>query len=261
MVTRRLAAASLLLGLGLSCSREVVVQPTALFVVVDADPGVRMRAGVVQVVVRRVRAVGVTELSRNNFQVGGNAWPLTFVVRASDPSAALEIYAEAFPMPSMQGASPPVSVARALTTYEANSTRVIPLMLWGGCMPDSCMATQTCQRTITAMSATAGDCQSAIVMPTQVYDSSGTRYVDCAPTGYRVGNECRNFGPPPPDGGGMGDAATMDVPAVDAPASADAGSDAPADAGADAGVDAGFGLDVPAVDLGVDLGVIPNPLD
>ncbi|MDB4928566.1 MAG: hypothetical protein JWM10_1050 [Myxococcaceae bacterium] len=255
MVTRKLAAASLLLGLGLSCSREEVVQPTALFVVIDADPGVRSRSGSVLVIVRPTPAVGGAELSRHEFRVGGAGWPLTFVVQAADPNQHIEVYAEVLPM--AMGAGGPVSVARALTGYVAHSTRVLPMMFWGGCQPDTCMSMQTCQRAVTTMPATMGDCESAIVVPTQSY-SAANGYGDCLTGRYRVGNDCRNYGPPPPDGGGMGDAAVSDVPAAvdapsaDLPADTDAGSgvprddvpvDAGTDAGTDTGTDAGFAID------------------
>jgi hypothetical protein len=255
MVRRAVSAAGVLLALSSGCSSNVTQNGTALLVVVEADPEVRMRAAVVNVTVRRGRggAIGAV-LSTAQFRPTGDGWPFTFVVQAQDPSAGVEVYAEV-----VGGGDPaPLSVARALTTYTANRTLVVPLMFWGGCTPMRCGALATCQRPTMNGPAVAEDCASAVMPPDSLTTyTPGTAVGACGPMQYRYGATCRMFPMPQGDGGTV-DVPTVDVPRVDVPL-ADVSTDASTDTGTDAGTDAGpaTGMDVPgdrsAADTGTDV--------
>jgi hypothetical protein len=265
MVTRRLAAIGLLLGLGLGCSRDVVVQPTAVFVVIDADPGVRMRAraGEVHVTVRRAPALGGAMISEHTFPLAaGGSWPLTFVVQAREGSTRVEIDAELYAMPAgpMMMASP-VSFARAITAYVPNATRVLPMMFWGGCLREACMPTETCRQAVVQMPAPRDECDPASDAVLQTY-AGANGYGECDMGQYRFGNSCQNYGRPN-DGGAMGDAGVPspadvgsqpDAPTADAPTVMESGM---LDAGTDVATDAGpadVGFDMGPADVGIDAG-------
>jgi hypothetical protein len=278
MVIRRALAASVVLGLFAGCSKNETVNGTALFVVVEADPGIRMNAIAVNVTTRRrsVLGAGGTVIDTANFRLGPSGWPFTFVVQAPDTSAGagVEIYAEV-----VGGGGPPLSVARALTGYTHGQTLVVPLMFWGGCTPTRCNALQTCQRTTTDGPVTAEDCggaTSAVYPPSSLATySAGGSYGLCPMMQHRYGGACRpNPAPPMGDGGvALNDATALDVPVADVPVAdvpvadvpvadvpvADAGApadavsdvvgDVPTDAQADAPVDAAS--DVVATDAPV----------
>lgn len=251
MVKRKALVASALLALLAGCSRTVTENPTALFVVAEADPGVRGRSAVVRVTTRR-RVVGPNPmvLDTEDFRPGPNGWPFTFVVQAQNPDTAVEIYAEV-----LDTGNVPVSTARAITAYVTRQTRVVPLMFWGGCSPDRCDPLQTCQRTLAAGPVGVGDCASAAVAPTSLAQhSASASYSSCGMMHYRYGADCRMFLASPAGDGGITDAATVDVPSdipIDVPI--DIPMDVPGDAAvADATMDVGA-TDVPA-DRGIDVG-------
>ena len=223
MVTKRTAIAGLLVCLGGGCARDVVENPTALFVVIDADPMVRSRAAGVVVIVRRPQLIGMGALlSRHEFRGVGVSWPLTFVVRAQDPSLRVEISAEVIAMPTMPPTpnAAPVSFARAITGYAERQTMVVPMMFWGGCTPQRCANLLTCARPLAPGPSVASDCGPAVISNREPYNSS-MAYGDCGNMRYRVGSTCAPLSPPAPGDGGAGDAATPDVPPTDAGSPAD----------------------------------------
>ena len=199
MVRRAAWAAGALLSLASGCSDNVTVDATALLVVVEADPEMRTRGDVVTVTVRRVRTGGLgMVLSTAQFRPGAAGWPFTFVVQAQEPSAGVEVLAEMTGM----GGSTPISVARAITSYTANRTLVLPLMLWGGCTPMRCGALATCQRPTMDGRVAAEDCASAIVPPGMLTTyTPGTTVGACGMMQYRYGATCRTFPAPMGDGG------------------------------------------------------------
>ena len=251
MVRRQQLAAGLLLALVSGCSSNVTQNATALLVVVEADPQVREHATRINVTIRR-RVAGTfgAPVSTDHFEPGADGWPFTFVVQAQDPTADIEVYAEVIGVPG----SSPISVSRALTSYSARRTLVLPLMFWSGCTPTRCSVLQTCARPTGDGLVTVDDCGSAI-QSLPIYTAASV-VGSCGAMQYRYGTECRMFPLPPGDGG------TGDVPRVDAPPGSDVPSDIggdlptdiPMDAARDAGVD-GVTADVP-VDLGVDTGPV-----
>ncbi|MDO9022444.1 MAG: hypothetical protein Q8S73_06365 [Deltaproteobacteria bacterium] len=245
MVRRAAVAVGALLTLGSGCSDRVTQNATALLVVVEADPAVRMRGSRVAVTVRRGR-VGTLGaiISTAEFRADPSAWPFTFVVQAQDPSpgVGVEVSAEVF-----TGGDPmPISFARAASLYTNNQAVVVPLMFWGGCTATRCGAGQTCLRPTGDGPVTAEDCGAAAMQPTSIY-SSATQVGACGMMQYRYGAMCRNFPMPPGDGG------TADVPDVpDVPL-------APADSGVDASADTG--IDAPVVDAPIDVVVSEASMD
>ncbi|MBK6529947.1 MAG: hypothetical protein IPF99_10185 [Deltaproteobacteria bacterium] len=199
MVRRAAWAAGALLSLTSGCSDHVTVDATALLVVVEADPEMRTRGDVVTVTVRRVRTGGLgMVLSTAQFRPGAVGWPFTFVVQAQDPGVSVEVQAEM----TGTGGSTPISVARAMTSYTANRTLVLPLMLWGGCTPMRCGALATCQRPTMDGRVAAEDCASAIVPPGMLTTfTPGTTVGACGMMQYRYGATCRTFPAPMGDGG------------------------------------------------------------
>ena len=243
MVRRHARVAGALLALSGGCSKNVTEAATALYVVVEADPEVRSRGGVVNVTTRRPNGGAPVVLDRQTFMPGATGWPFSFVVQARDPSSGIEVVAEVV----VNGADAPVAVARAVTVYRPRQTLVVPLMLWGGCTPARCRGEETCARPTVEGASAADACASAIVGPMALTPHSPTaEYGACPPMQYRYGAMCRALPMPSAADAGVADAGADATVSADVASATDAALDIAtvADAGGDLGA-----LDAAATDV------------
>lgn len=154
------------------------LDPTALHVVVDADPAVRARATGLRV---RVYASSTAQSPTDQQVVtpadgGALVFPLSFTVVPRSGSSEARVEVDAVDGPSPDG----FVRARSIAAFRDGETLVVPVVLWSVCAGQSCAAQQTC--------GVMGQCESAVVANPAMYRIDAEQ--PCATGNVRVGRAC-----------------------------------------------------------------------